>query len=74
MIDLLLQIALPLEQLDSSASSGIGSANLSLISSYSLSRFTIGLQPSSTTSSTVLSGSSFGSCSRNPSDVAGRSA
>ena len=47
-------------------SSDIGSANLSLISLYSLTRLTTACKPSSTTALTVLSGSSCGSCSRNP--------
>ena len=48
------------------ASSDMGSLNFALISSYSFRRATTSRTPSSTTSRTVASAGSGGSCSRKP--------
>ncbi len=53
------------------SSGSIGSANLSEIASNSASSATVSAAPSLTTSSTVLAGSSFGSCSRKPTEYPG---
>ena len=52
----------------SGSSSTSGSAKLSFTSSNSLSKSSTGCIPSCTTSFTVFSGSSFGSCSRYPTE------